>query len=86
VALTQAERGERRPVYGLAHRSNPTVPLWWDRPHAALRICRTHGEASEREAATWLPTYGLWPVELVERRETVDVLRVAGSRGGPNSR
>ena len=78
VALAQAERGEHRPVYGLAHRSNPTVPLWWDRPHGALRICRTHGEAAEREAARWLPSYGLWPVEVVERRETVDVLRVAG--------
>jgi len=76
VALTSRERGLPRPVYGLTHRSNPTVPLWWDTPRAALRICRIRGEAPEREAARWLPMYGLWPVELVERRATVDVLRV----------
>lgn len=76
VALVARERGLHRPVYGVAHRANPTVPLWWDRDRATLRICRPHGAAAARDAARWLETYGLWPVALVERRATVDVLQV----------
>jgi hypothetical protein len=85
VALVQRERGLDRPIYGLAHRANPTVTFWWKRPRADLRICRTHGVASEQEAARWLPAYGLWPVEVLERRATVDVLAVgvAAREPGP---
>lgn len=83
VALVARERGLDRPVYGVSHRANPTGPRWWSRPRATLRICRPHGEASAREAERWLAAYGLWPVELVERRETVDVLRPAGSGAAP---
>lgn len=89
VALVSHERGLDRPVYGVAHRANPTVPLWWSRPHQDLRICRPHGAAPEREARRWLETYHLWPVRLLERRETVDVLAPApeaaltGPRPGP---
>jgi hypothetical protein len=76
VALVARERGLDRPVYGVAHRANPTVPAWWGRPRGGLRICRPHGEAPAREAERWLRTYGLWPVEVLERRGTVDVLAV----------
>lgn len=85
VALVARERGLDRPVYGVAHRANPTVPAWWGRPRAGLRICRPHGEAPAREAERWLRTYGLWPVEVLERRATVDVLGVAPGGAGAGS-
>jgi hypothetical protein len=83
VALVAHERGQDRPVYGVAHRANPTVPAWWGRPREGLRICRPHGEAPAREAERWLRVYGLWPVEVLERRETVDVLAVQPAPPGP---
>ncbi|HET9551497.1 MAG TPA: hypothetical protein VFP50_00880, partial [Anaeromyxobacteraceae bacterium] len=83
AALVARERGLPASPYGLAHRSNPTVPFWWGRPHQALRICRTRGPGSAREAARWLPAYGLWPVEVLERREEIVVLRVRPGGGAP---
>jgi hypothetical protein len=77
VALVAHERGLDQPVYGLAHRANPTVPLWRGRPPETLRICRPANAASRREADGWLRAYGLWPVRVLERRATVDVLTVA---------
>jgi hypothetical protein len=76
LAMVQRERRLDGPVYGLTYRSDPTVPFWRGRPRAALRICRPRSEVDEREAARMLPAYGLWPVEVLERRATVDVLRV----------
>jgi hypothetical protein len=73
VALVARERGVERAVFGVTHRSNPTLPLWSERPDA--RICRVRGE--EAAAARWLRDYGLGPVREVGRRGTVDVLALA---------
>jgi hypothetical protein len=59
-------------VYGLAFRSNPTVPRWAGTPRQALRICRVRGEEAEAERS--LRGFHLWPVRVIERRGTVDVL------------
>lgn len=80
VALTAHERGLDRAVYGVTHRANPTVGAWWGRPREGLRLCRPRGAAPEREAERWLRAYGLWPVVLLERRETVDVMGLAPGR------
>jgi hypothetical protein len=55
---------------------------WWDR-RAALRICRPRGE--DAQAERWLRSYHAWPVRLLERRETVDVLaaEAAGDAAQP---
>jgi hypothetical protein len=72
AALVAHERGLDARVYGLAHRANPTVPFWVELPLRDLRICRVHG--AEGEADRYLRLYHLWPVALLERRGTVDVL------------
>jgi hypothetical protein len=59
AALVAGERAGARPVYGVTHRSNPTLPLWWAR-RQALRLCLVEGE--EPEAERWLRAYRLWPV------------------------
>ena len=59
-------------MYGLTYRSNPTEPGWSALPREALRICRVRGE--EAEAERQLRGFHLWPVRVVERRPTVDVL------------
>jgi hypothetical protein len=74
--LDEAGSGPRR-VWGVTHRSTPTVLQWKGIPAALLRICRPHGEAPEREAERWLRAYHAWPVRVVERRKTVDVLVLA---------
>ncbi len=69
--LVLRERGEAREVWGVTHRTNATVLQWWaDR--ASLRICRPRGE--DAQAERWLRAFHLWPVRVVERRETLDVL------------
>jgi hypothetical protein len=85
AALVSRERGLDRPIYGVAHRANPTAPAWLGRPAGDLRICRPHGEAAALESERWLRTYGRWPVRLLERRATLDVLvvEVAGPGGPP---
>lgn len=80
AALVSGERGEARRVWGITHRTNPTVPQWWTLPRATLRICRPRGE--ETQAERWLRSFHLWPVRLVERRETVDVLAPATPDAG----
>jgi hypothetical protein len=72
AALVSRERGVPRPVWGLSHRANPTVPQWAALPRAELRICRPAGE--DAQAERWLRAFHLWPVRRVERRETLDVL------------
>jgi hypothetical protein len=77
AALVLHERGEERRVWGVSHRTNPTVRQWWDR-RAALRICRPRGE--EAQAERWLRAFHLWPVRVVERRGAVDVLEAGAPR------
>ena len=77
AALVAAERGEPARLRGLCHRSNPTVPDWWER-REGIRICAARG--AEAESERWLRTYHLWPVRLLERWATVDVVTPAGSR------
>ena len=74
--LALRERGERREVWGVTHRTNATVLQWWDR-RASLRICRPRGD--DAEAERWLRAFHLWPVRVVERRETLDVLEPAAA-------
>lgn len=77
--LSAAGDGPRR-IWGVSHRATPTVAQWKGLPLESLRICRPHGEEPEREAERWLRAYHAWPVRVVERRGTVDVLVL--SRGG----
>lgn len=85
AAWTAHARGLEAPVYGLAHRANPTLAAWAGTPREALRICRVRGKEAEAERA--LRDFRLWPVRVLERRGTVDVLAPAppsspaGARG-----
>ncbi len=79
AALVSRERGAPRAVWGISHRTNPTVPQWAALPRAELRICRPAGE--EAQAEKWLRAFHLWPVHPVERRKTVDVLRLGTPDG-----
>jgi hypothetical protein len=72
--LALRERGEPREVWGVTHRTNATVLQWWA-GRASLRICRPRGE--DAPAERWLRAFHLWPVRVVEHRETVDVLEPA---------
>jgi hypothetical protein len=72
LAWTAHARGEAPGVHGVAHRANPTVPAWNDRPRPSLRVCRVRG--AEAAAERSMRDYSLWPAEVVERRDTVDVL------------
>jgi len=76
AALVLRERGEVPRIWGVTHRSRPTVPRWWAE-RESLRICRPRGE--ERQAERWLRAFRLWPVREVARRETVDVLELGES-------
>ena len=69
--LALRERGERREVWGVTHRSNPTLAEWAGLRGPGLRIC-VAGNAAE--AARWLRAYHLWPVREVERRPTLSVV------------
>jgi hypothetical protein len=75
AALEAHARGEPARTYGLAFRSNPTLPRWAGLPREALRICRVRGEEAEAERS--LRGFHLWPVRLLERRATLDVLAPA---------
>jgi hypothetical protein len=77
AALVARERGLDRKVWGVTHRTTPTVMQWKGLPVASIRICRPHGDVPEREAERWLRAYHAWPVRVVERRATVDVLELA---------
>ena len=79
AALVARERGIERRVYGLTHRANPTVPAWKGRAPESLRICRPAGE--EEHAERWLRAFHLWPVRVVGRRGTVEVLVPLGAAG-----
>jgi hypothetical protein len=79
ATLVARERGDGRRIWGISHRSNPTVAQWWSLPREALRICRPRGE--EAVAERWLRAYHLWPVREVERRGRVDVLAVDAAAG-----
>jgi hypothetical protein len=70
TAVVSRERGLERRVYGLTHRSNPTVQEWKGRARV-LRICRPAGEEEHAGVAR---AFHLWPVRVLERRGTVEVL------------
>ncbi len=76
ASLVARERGIDQPVWGVSHRATPTVVKWKGIPVASIRICRPHGAEPEREAERWLRAYHAWPVRVVERRATVDVLEL----------
>jgi hypothetical protein len=77
AALVARERGLDWKVWGVSHRTTPTVMQWKGLPVESIRICRPHGEVPEREAERWLRAYHAWPARVVERRATVDVLELA---------
>jgi hypothetical protein len=79
AALVSRERGAPRPVWGLSHRANPTVPRWAGVAREDLRVCRPAGE--EAQAERWLRAFHVWPVRRVERRATLDVLVLAAPAG-----
>lgn len=66
-----AARGERRRVWGIAHRCTPTAPQWLALPRASLRACVAHGE--EGMAEQWLRQCGFGEARLAERGGAVDV-------------
>jgi hypothetical protein len=80
ATLSLRARGEARRVWGVTHRTNPTVAQWSGLPRTGLRICRPTGQDAEGER--WLRAFHLWPVRVVERRATVDVLAVAAPSDG----
>lgn len=89
ASLVARERGLRdeggdgpRRVWGVSHRATPTVAQWKGIPVESLRVCRVRGEEPEREAERWLRAYHAWPVRVVERRATVDVLELSRDGGG----
>jgi hypothetical protein len=62
VAWVRHERALPGALHGVTHRSNPTLPLWRDRPGA--RVCIPDGQ--DGPARRWLTDYGLLgKVELV---------------------
>jgi hypothetical protein len=61
VAWVRHDRGLPGELHGVTHRSNPTLPLWRDRPGA--RVCVPAGE--EAAALRWLSDYGLLGLERV---------------------
>ncbi len=71
AALVLRERGEDRRVWGISHRSNPTLAQWWRLRGKDLRICVPTGE--DGEAELWLRSYYLWPVRDLERRRLLTV-------------
>jgi hypothetical protein len=80
ATLVARERGAAAEVWGISHRTNPTVPRWSALPRASLRICRPRGE--DAHAERWLRAFHLWPVRELERRETVDVLVLVPAAAG----
>jgi hypothetical protein len=68
-----AGAGTGRRLFGITHRSNPTIPLWWTR-RAELTLCIAEGE--ERAAERWLRAYGLWPVREVGRADGFVLARI----------
>jgi hypothetical protein len=73
--LVARERGNGGRIWGISHRSNPTLEQWKALPVEDLRICMAPGE--EVEAERWLRAYHLWPVREVAREATVVVLAPA---------
>lgn len=71
AARVRAERGQGRPVWGISHRSNPTLPQWQALRGPALRVCVPRGDG--KEAERWLRAYHLWPVRIVARLPTLTV-------------
>ena len=71
AALALHERGEPRPLYGLAHRATPTLAGWWPR-RDGLRFCRAAGEGAF--ADRWLRDFGLPPMRAAKRIGAVEVL------------
>ena len=71
------ERGGGPRVHAVCHRATPTMAEWSGRPRAGLRICRPRTAVAERDGERWLRLYGLWPVEVLERWPTLDVLAPA---------
>ena len=71
AGLVRRERGDGRGLWGISHRSNPTLDAWGARRGPALRVCVPVGE--DADAERWLRAYHLWPVRELERRGTVSV-------------
>ncbi len=71
AALALRERSEDRGVWGISHRSNPTLAQWEHLRGKGLRICVPTGE--DGEAERWLRSYHLWPVRDLEKRRLLTV-------------
>jgi len=72
ASLALFERGERRPIYGLAGRSAPTVDAAKAVPLEQMRIALL--PTPDGEGERWLRTYDFPPLMEIERRSTLIVL------------
>ncbi|MGH7137124.1 MAG: hypothetical protein ACREHD_15390, partial [Pirellulales bacterium] len=69
------EQGERRVIWGLTLRSNPTSAFWKAVPRSNTRIAVfAHGDD---EANEYLASFGFLPLVPSERRSSIVVLRPA---------
>jgi len=72
VLAVRAERGDPLPVYGISHRSNPTLPAFLALPAEARRICVPAAERAHAER--WFEDYRLGPLDEVGRAGGMRVL------------
>jgi len=80
VLMANAEsyrRGEDLQVWGISHRSVPTLPLATAMPPGAVRIAVG---LDDPESIPWLRRYGFPNLVLLERGEKIAVLGIAGAR------
>jgi hypothetical protein len=70
--LVLRERGERRAVWGVTFRCQPTVRKWRQVPPEQVRVAVPAG--GDPEADFYLQAYGFGPLEVVERRASLWVL------------
>jgi hypothetical protein len=80
VVMANAERyrsGEQGQVWGITHRSIPTLPLSTAVPAGQVRIAVG---LDDPESIGWLRHYGFSNLVLLERGEKIAVLGIAAPR------
>jgi hypothetical protein len=70
--LVRRERGDPLPVYGVSHRSGPTLPAFLAVPPEQRRVCVAEGETAHAER--WFRDYRLGPLDEVARAGGVRIL------------
>jgi hypothetical protein len=73
------ERGAAGPVWGVAHRCQPTRPRWGTIPFSEMRVAVPLENAPDGPDVRWaMKTYGFPALAVVERRPTVWIMRPLG--------